>query len=122
MPEENEVRSKTKMKATVKLPVEANARLEEVRKAMGVSREDMASQMAYTYQVYCAIARGDKPLFADRLELLKATKANIDYIITGKGEKLNETKKDYFESEFSLLNEKQKKIVITLIKQLLELE
>lgn len=108
------------MKATEKLPVECNYRLEEVRKAMGLSREDMASVMSYTYQVYCAIARGDKPLFADRLESLKTTKANIDYIRTGEGEKLNETKRDYFESQFSLLDEKQKKIVITLIKQLLE--
>ena len=108
------------MKATEKLPVEANARLEEVRKAMGLTREDMASQMNYTYQVYCAIARGDKPLFADRLDTLKATKANIDYIRTGEGKLLNEIKKDFFDTRYAMLSERQKKMVMDLIDFMLK--
>ena len=109
------------MKTTEKLPPEANARMGEVRKAMGMTREDMSNLLGFSYQVYTAIERGNKPLYVDRLEPLLKTKGNIDYITSGKGEKLNETKLDYFETRYSMLNEKQKRIVVTLINQLLEL-
>jgi DNA-binding XRE family transcriptional regulator len=108
------------MKTTEKLSPEASARMGEVRKAMGMTREDMANLLSFSYQVYTAIERGDKPLYVDRLEPLRKTRGNVDYIISGRGEKLNETKSDFFESQYSMLTEKQKKIVMTLIKQLLE--
>ena len=107
------------MKSTEKLPVEANYRLKEVREALEMTREDMASLLAFSYQVYSAIERGERSLFVDRLEALKKTRASVDYIITGGGEKINETKSELFETRYSLLSEKQKKFVMLIIDQLL---
>ena len=76
------------MKSTEKLPVEANYRLKEVREALEMTREDMASLLAFSYQVYSAIERGESSLFVDRLEALKKTKANVDYVITGRERRL----------------------------------
>ena len=107
------------MKSTEKLPVEANYRLKEVREALEMTREDMALLLAFSYQVYSATERGERSLFVDRLEALKKTRANVDYIITGNGEKINETKCELFETRYSLLSEKQKKFVMLIIDQLL---
>lgn len=108
------------MKCTEKLPTEANFRLKEVRQALEMTREDMASLLSFSYQVYSAIERGERPLYVDRLEALKKTRANVDYIITGNGGKINDTKAEFFETQYSLLPEKEKKLVMVIIKQLLE--
>ena len=107
------------MKSTEKLPIEANYRLKEVREALDMKRREMANLLGFAYQTYSSIEVGRKNLYIDKLEPLKKTKANVDYIITGKGEKINETKCELFETRYSLLSEKQKKFVMLIIDQLL---
>ena len=108
------------MKNTQKLPLEANRRLRKAREALELTREEMADLMSFSYQTYAAIERGDKPLYIDRLEPLRKTRASMDYIVNGEGEILNNTKSMYFDTQFSRLNEEHKNFVISLIKLLIE--
>lgn len=108
------------MKSTVKLPPESNGRLREVRKAMRYSMEDMANLLGFSYQTYSSIEVGRKNLYIDRLEPLRKTKANVDYIISGEGELLNETKTDYFMEVVSKLDTRDKEILLKLALSMLE--
>lgn len=103
------------MKKTEKLPIEANARLVEVRKALGLTREEMASLLHFTYQSYGFIERGASPLFLDRLEPLRNTEGNIDYIVKGEGEPLNPTKTEVFLEKFARLPEDKKDLIRELV-------
>ncbi len=108
------------MKNTQKLPQEANKRLGKVREALGYGRCEMADLLSYSYQTYAAIERGDKSLFIDKLEPLRKTCANIDYIVNGEGEILNNTRSAYFDTQFSRLNEEHKNFVMSLIRLLID--
>lgn len=108
------------MKSTEKLPPEANGRLREVRKAMRFSMEDMANLLGFSYQTYSGIEVGRKNLYIDRLEPLRKTKANVDYIVAGEGELLNETKTDYFMEVVSKLDVRDKEILLKLALSMLD--
>ncbi len=108
------------MKKTQKLPLEANKRLKEVRELMGLSREEMANLLNFTYQSYGFIERGACSLFIDRLDPLMKTAANVDYIVTGEGNPLNELNPDYFMDSYNKLDDRQKEVIKNLMETMIK--
>ncbi len=97
-----------------------NERLKEVRLAMGLNQTEMGKLMGVSFSSYAMIERGERNLRGKHLLNLESTNANVDYIKTGEGTPIKDRHAEEMAKLFAGLPEDKQKLIMDLMKTLLE--
>lgn len=89
-----------------------NERLQKIRKKLGLSQDEISTQIGISYRAYTSYERGDrKPSLEFLNEMFKKYNVNMNYLICGDGEMFNENQQQ---------NEQLEKDVARIVEKLIQ--